>query len=556
MALDLTRFPKLARNLGRVAEIVRVLARYGLADWVARVDARFLKRLVRDTQLAPIADARPEARLRMVLTALGTTFIKFGQMLSTRRDLISPELAEELTLLQASVPADPFIVTRTTIETELKKPIEELFLEFSEEPLASASIGQCHAARLHDGRSVVVKVQHPEIGPKIHSDLMLLLELARLAEEYIAELRSYRPIAVVEEFQRVLLRELDFRRELRHLQLFNRYFAKDEWIRFPEPIPELSSNRVLTMEHLYGIPLSVAVADTTLGYDGNELARRGAKAFLDMIIRDGFYHADPHPGNFLVLSGGVLGILDAGMIGRVDDRLRHFIERGLAAVMAQDADALTELILQIGDVPPDVEIAELRVEVAEQLSFYWGMPLDQFQVGTALDEMTDAIRRYSIALPSPLVLLLKTVIMLEGTARLINPTFNLVEVLQPYRRKILMRRMSPRRMLRRAWATLEDWEELLAIFPRQMREIIKGLQQHRIAIQLEHHHLEPSVNRLVFGLMTSALFVGSAFMWSYRAPPVVADVSVVGVLGCLTSAILAARLTWAIQKSGKLEDRD
>src|SRR5438105_7315172 len=320
MALDLARFPKLARNLGRVAEIVRVLARYGLADWVARVDARLLHRLVRGTAIAPLADASHEARIRLVLTALGTTFIKFGQMLSTRRDLVGPALADELAQLQANVPADPFAVTKTTVELELKKPLAELFAAFDEDPLASASIGQCHAATLPDGRRVVVKVQHPDISTKIHSDLAILAELARLAEEYLSELRPYRPVAVAAEFQRVLLRELDFRRELRHLQLFNRQFARDDGIKFPVPIPELSTSRVLTMERLDGLPLTQVKDFAAVGSDPNELARRGARAFLDMIFRDGFYHADPHPGNVLVLPGGRIGLLDAGMVGRVDDR--------------------------------------------------------------------------------------------------------------------------------------------------------------------------------------------------------------------------------------------
>jgi len=184
------------------------------------------------------------------------------------------------------------------------------------------------------------------------------------------------------------------------------------------------------------------------------------------------------------------------------------------------------------------------------------MPLDQFQVGAALDELTEAIRRYHVALPPPLALLLKTLVMLEGTARLVNPTFNLVEVLEPYRRQFLLRRLSPRRLARRAWTTLRDWEDLVQGLPRQLRDMLRGVQTQRFAIRLEHHHLEPSVNRLVFGMMTSALFLGSSLMWSYKAPPTIADVSLFGVLGCIISAALAARLTWAIQKSGRLQDRE
>lgn len=232
--INLTDIPQLARSAGRLADITRTLAKYGLADALAQLDSKFVRRLTSGTRLGRLSAGLREARIRLALTELGTTFIKLGQVLGTRRDLIGPALAEELAQLQSRVPADPFAVTRATVEAELGGPLEGNFKTFEPEPLASASIGQVHRATLHDGRKVAVKVQHPDIVRRVTDDLAILAELAALAERYLPEFRVYRPVAVVAEFERVLLRELDFRRELRHLQLFRFAFANDPGVRFAE----------------------------------------------------------------------------------------------------------------------------------------------------------------------------------------------------------------------------------------------------------------------------------------------------------------------------------
>ncbi|HEY2783371.1 MAG TPA: AarF/UbiB family protein [Fimbriiglobus sp.] len=555
MSRSFPTIPAFARHIGRVTEVVAILAKYGIADWVAKLDSRFVERVVKRTRLAGPVGVSHEARIRLALTELGTTYIKLGQMLSTRRDFIGATLADELGHLQAEVPADPFPQVQQTIVAELGAPVASLFASFDEAAFASASIGQCHRATLSDGRRVVVKVQHAGVTAKIEADLAVLGEFAALAEEYLPDVRPYRPVVVVREFRRAIIRELDFRRELRHLQLFGRNFAGDPHIRFPEPVPERSSGRVLTMRELIGEPLPMFAAAGHADPVRMELARRGAGVFLDMIFRDGFYHADPHPGNILVMPEGVIGLLDAGMVGRVDDRLRDQIGRGLSAVMANDPRTITELLVRVGQVPPEFEPADLESEVTEQLAFYWGMPLDQFQLGTALNEMTEAIRRFRIVLPAPLAMLFKVLVMLEGTARLLSPQFNLTEAIEPYRRTIALQTLSPRRIVRRGWATLRDWDELLQAFPRQLRDVLSAAHRREFGIRLEHHHLEPSVNRLVFGLITSSLFVGSSLLWASNAPPHVFGVSLFGVIGCSLGVALGYRLFRAIQKSGRLEDR-
>ncbi|MDY3561749.1 AarF/ABC1/UbiB kinase family protein [Gemmata sp. JC673] len=559
--LNLTDIPRLARSASRLAEIARVLAKYGLAGALARLDYRFVRRWTAGTELHRLADRPWEVRVRLVLTELGTTFIKFGQVLSTRRDLIGPALGDELATLQSHVPADPFSVTRATVETELRQPLEVLFAAFEPEPLASASIGQVHRAVLRDGRKVAVKVQHPGITHRVENDLAILAELAALAEEYLPEFKAYRPVAVVAEFERVLTRELDFRRELRHLQLFRQAFAHDPGVRFPEPHPSLSSGRVLTMELFEGVPFNRPDEVRAAGGDFEALARAGAKAFLDMIFRDGLFHADPHPGNLLFLPPvgnrpAAIGLIDVGMVGRIDERLRATIDRGVGAVLVKDAATVTELIVQAGDVPAGFDAGALEGEVADQLAFYHGMPLEQFELGTALNELTDAIRRYHVMLPAPVALLLRVLVMLEGTGRLLAPGFNLLELLDPYKQASVRKKLSPRRLLRRFVGAVGEWDDLVRGLPRQLSGVMRMVQRREVGVELSHRHLEPSVNRLVFGMMVSALFVGSALLWAFKAEPLVRDVSVFGLLGCVVSALLGYRLFRAIQHSGKLEERD
>jgi ubiquinone biosynthesis protein len=559
---DITAIPALARHALRLAEIARVLAKYGLADWLARLDRGFVRRWTSGTELDRLSHLTHEARIRSVLAELGTTFIKFGQVLSTRVDLIGPALADELAELQGNVPADSFPVVQQTIESELKRPLGELYARFEPVPLASASIGQVHLATLKDGRPVAVKVLHANIQRKVADDLAILHELATLAERHLPEVSLYRPVAVVAEFERVLLREMDFRRELRHLQMFRQDFAGDPRVCIPEPHPALSSSRVLTMEFLDGIPFTHFERVMAAGGDGDDLARRGAAVFLDMVFKHGFFHADPHPGNLLFLPPthehpqSRLGILDLGMIGRLDDRLRDRIEHGLAAAMRRDAARITELVLDVGGIPPHLDVQSLEGEVAEQLAFYWGMPLEQFRLGAALNDLTEAIRRYRVTLPPGLAMLLRVLIVLEGTGRRLSPNFNLVELIEPFQHTLRRRSLSPRRLVRRLFADAREWNDLLRDLPRQLGGILRAAHRQELGVQLLHRHLEPSVNRLVFGLMVSALFVGSAMMWSANVPPRVWDTSLFGMLGCGTGIVLGFRLFRAIQHSGRLEDRD
>lgn len=537
MILD--RLTRTEQNARRLAEIVRVLTRYGLAGWLSHVPhVGWLRRHLTTKSFQEITDVSPEARIRLALTDLGTTFIKFGQVLSTRPDLISPALADELAKLQTGTPPDPPDVVRATVTADLGRPPEDAFAVFDAAPLASASIGQVHAAVLPDGRRVVVKVQRAGIQERVARDLDLLAGLAELAERYYEPSRAYRPTATVRQFRKVLTRELDFGAERHNLETFARNFAKDPGVHFPAPVPGLCGRRVLTMERLDGL----RGPDVKPGgaIEPGALAVRAARVYLQMIFQDGFYHADPHPGNYLVLAGGVLGILDAGMVGRLDEDLRDHLAGLIVAVYHRDAGRLTEIVSALGSAPP-TDLDGLRSEVGDFVQDFAHQPLSAFDLSGALNRMTDIMRRFGIVLPTEVALLLRTLVVLEGSARQLNPQFSLAEVIGLHVKEHGLGQ-AWRRVRRRVLKTARHWERFLGDLPREMDEIMKRFREGKLDIHHEHRGIERTVNRLVRGLIAAALIMASAQMWSSRTPPLVYDVSLFGALGYAFAAWLVVKL--------------
>lgn len=559
--MRLTNIPQLYRNVNRWTEILSVLSRYGLADWIQRFQFDFAKGFLKDRDGEVLAKYTREARVRMALEDLGPTFIKLGQILSTRPDIVGVDQAEELKKLQANVPADPPEQVRKLIEEELGQPIDQLFSTFEDKALASASIGQVHLARLFTGEKVVVKVQHHGIEKKVTEDLDILSGLAALAEN-VPEFRDYHPKATVAEFQRALRRELDFGREERNILQFEAAFEHNDTVEIPKVYSELCTPRVLTMEYIDGIKLNDREQLKAEGIDLSEVARRGAELYMDMIFDSGFYHADPHPGNLVLLPGDVIGLLDFGMIGRIDDRLREDIEDLLMGITGRDAELLTATIVRIGSTPPDLDERALRRDANDYVSDFANQQLEGLNFADAVNEMFKIVRNYRIQLPPQVVMLLKTMMMLDGTGRMLNPQFSLSELLHKHRRRIMMKRFSPSRRLRKLWRMYNELERLAEVMPRRISEILELVRVGKFDIHLDHRRLEPSVNRMVMGIMTAALFMGSSQMLSSDVPPLLfkeeawlqmKDISIPGAIGLVISFAIGFRLVMAINRSGKLD---
>ncbi len=539
---------QLKRHARRAGEIGTILAKYGLADWLANSGLDFPKRFFESRAGDGLTDQSRSARIRLAFSELGTTYIKLGQMLSTRGDLVGWELAEELAKLQTDVPPDPPEIATALLAAELGRPVAESFAEFSEVPTASASIGQVHLARLRDGTPVVVKLQHPGIEDRILADLDLLRLLAGLAENS-EELKRYQPGAVVSEFHRSLVRELDFEREERNLEQFARNFAGDKTVRFPRVFPELCTNRVLTMELLAGVSLREPAELDRLPISREELARRGATAWMEMIFRDGFYHADPHPGNLLVMEDGTIGVMDCGMVGRIDEGLRESIEELLVTIANLDAVGLARVLTRLCAPPPGFDEAAFTADLADFVSYYGSQPIERFQLGGALNEVARCISRYRLVLPSPLAQIIKVLAMLDGTARLLSPKLNLISIIGEYQQKILLRQLSPRRQMRKLARLYGDWRHFARGLPSGLAELFQQLREGKFDVHLEHRRLEPAVNRLVMGIVSSALFLGSSMLLSNRVPPLLGDYSLPGAAGFLISAFLGLRLVWKIWRN-------
>jgi len=550
--------PQVYRNVNRWREILSVLSKYGLAGWLSRIDFAFAKGLIKHRSGQVLADASRETRIRLALEELGPTFIKLGQIMSTRPDVVGADLAEELEELQTNVPPDPPAVVAELVEEELGRPLAELFAEFSETPVASASIGQVHRARLVTGEQVAVKVLRRDISRRVRVDLDILQGLAQLAER-IPELAPYRPCASVAEFQRALRRELDFDRERRHMEEFRRSFADSDLVQIPRPYAEYSTDRVLVMEWLDGVPLSSPEAIALCNIDLSMVARHGAELYLEMIFRHGFYHADPHPGNLLLLENERIGLLDYGMVGRIDESLREDIEDFLLAIVEQDAQHLGAVVMRVGATPPALDESALGLDLADFVAHFAHQSAERFELAAALREMFDLMRRHHIVLPAAMTMLLKVLVMLEGTGRRLAPRFSLMEVLKPYRKKMLTRRLAPSRQFRKARRIAYELEQLAEVFPRRVRDILQQVQTGRFDVHLDHRGLEPSVNRLVLGMLTSALFLGSVLLVTNNVWPLgfwpLEGVSAPGLLGVSLSAALGLRLLRAINKSGHLDRR-
>jgi len=321
----------------------------------------------------------------------------------------------------------------------------------------------------------------------------------------------------------------------------------------PKAYPQFSTRRLLTMERLEGVRVNDLTALRASGLDLDALARRGAEMYMEMILGHGFYHADPHPGNLLVLPDGAIGLLDYGMVGRLDEQSRDDIEALMLAVIDQDAAAMAEVVLRLSRAPADLDRGELAWDLDELVAGYLHQPVEHFDMSGALGALLELVRGYRLVLPGEIALLIKVLVMLEGTGRQLSPSFSLIEAMKPYRRRLLARRASPPRQLRRLLRFGQDLDRFLGQLPASLNEALERMRSGRFYMRMDHRGLEPSVNRLALGLLASSLFLGSSLLLAFDVPPLWRDLSLPGAAGMLLSAWLSWRLLRAIDRSGHLD---
>lgn len=536
-----------------------MLARHGLGFFISRLGlTRFVPFRWAFSRGYDQPATRPE-HVRQALEELGATFIKLGQILSTRADLLPPEYQLELAKLQDAAPPIRGEEIDRIIALELGRPVAEVFASFDIAPMAAASIGQVHAATLKDGSDVVVKVQRPGVAEQIEQDLQILHRLAATLSRRWALAADYDVVGIVNEFAETLRRETDYIQEGRNAERFAANFEGDLTVHFPCVFWQTTTRRVLTLQRIHGIKIDDLRALTQAGIDRHEIAQRGAEMVMKMVFRDAFYHADPHPGNFFVEPDGRIGVVDFGMVGTVDQRMQDQLVWSLAAVTGDDPERWVDVLFDLGVAGSNVNRAALRRDIQNLRSRYYGRPVGQIAVRPAINDGLAVVRRHRLQLPPGYALLAKTVAMHEALVTQLDPSFDFTSVLVPYARTLLVRQFSPAFWARTARQVTLDVARLGAEFPQALHRLLGIVQRGDLEFAVRPTGLEPMLrriermaNRLVLGLMTAAFVLALSvliFAFHQRGDTFVAIVLVVGF--CSASG-LGAYVLWSILRSGRV----
>lgn len=546
----------MVRDISRLHQISSVLIRYGLGDFVRRMGiGSVLERagqILHWREAPESAHLEPAQRLRVALEELGPTFVKLGQMLSTREDLFAPEWIVEFERLQNRVAPVPFSELLPEVEEALGKPPQEVFVDFDSTPYASASIAQVHRARLPDGTPVVLKIRRPGIQKIVDADLRILSQIAGLLEAEVPEARRYQPTKILAQFSRSLQRELNLAAEARNIERFAKHFADDPVVLVPQVFWEWTSPVMNVQEYIEAIPGNDLAAIEAAGLDRKLLAAHGADAVLKMIIIDGFFHADPHPGNVFYLPDNRIVMIDFGMVGRLPDSRREQIIDLLSGIARRDEERITEVILDwTGDANVDEE--KLTADMGELVFDYADMPLKDVRIATLLRQVSEIIREHSIVLPPDLTLMFKTLITLEGLGRQYDPEFRLIDRLGPFLERAAAERYKPAMLIKRGQQNLEQLFNVASAVPRDVARLLKEARRGRMRVDLDlkrldsfGRRLDDTIDRITVGIMTASLVIGSSIVMTVQSGPKLFGMPLLTVLGLLGYLVAFFNSVWII----------
>lgn len=554
--MRLGALPQTYRSFRRARRIFAVLFKYGFDDLVERLGlaSKPLPFVRRHPELRGLSTAQ---RFKLVCEELGPTFIKFGQLLSTRSDLLSPEWVGELKKLQDKVPPMPREEVRQAVELALGRPLPELFAHFSLEAKAAASIAQVHEATLPSGRKVMVKLQRPYIERLTHDDSGVMMHIAQAMERH-GLAREFDPVGVVEQFRKNIKRELDFTLEGQNMDRMRADFAHSATFRIPEVIWSHSGRRCLTLERIEGVKVSERERLLEAGHDLSLVASRLVEAMARQIITHGLFHADPHPGNIFVLPGGVICLLDYGQVGRIDEELTADLIRLAAAAAAKDGEAMVRALLSLGAVDPAVKLRALKMDLLELVDRYSELPLGRVDFQVLFEQFMTVVRSHRIAVPPELLLLAKALVLTQATCRDLDPAFEPLSRLSPLIRELAEERLTLGRRLRRLQNQAAEVAELMGELPREARFLLRKLQRNQLVLNFEHRGLERlifemdrSSNRLSFSLIIAALIVGSSIVLETYSGPTLLGLPLLPLLGFLAAGMLGFWLVISILRSGR-----
>jgi ubiquinone biosynthesis protein len=509
------------RDLPRYRQILTTLVRYGYQDVVAALHlegiARPIERVALGNEVA--LQDRPR-RLRLVCEELGPTFVKLGQLLSTRPDLLPESYTNELAALRNDVRTFPFSQVETILAEEYGRPLSEIFASVDPSPVASASISQVHRVVLHDGRVAALKVLRPDIAKVIQADLDIIKNLAQLVDRRLPNLAVYRPLGLAREFERTIKRELDFTTERRTIQRCRIQFANDPSAHIPLVIEELSSPRVIAMEFIEGVSIDDLEGLRRMNAAPEHVAVTGARILLKQVFEFGFFHADPHPGNLRVLPGGVIAPLDYGMFGHLDDRTRERIASLLSGLLAQDSDRVIRALESLEIRRDHVDSRAFRRDVGELVSSYSVLTLDTINLGLLLRDLVGVIRTHHLQIPPDLILLIRSLVTIEAVGRNLDPHFDIATQLYPFLRDLTLRRFRPDRVLSQTVRITEDLHRIATLLPDLLSQSLESIKRGELRVQFDLQGFERLVrqltrasNSLAVGIVISGLFVASSLLF-------------------------------------------
>ena len=549
-----------ARDLGRLHDVASVLVRYGFGDVIRRLGmAHALERagkVIDLEQLETLVSLPPPVRVRRALEELGPSFVKLGQVLATRVDLFAPEWILEFEKLQNQVPAVPFAEIRQQLEEDLGAPLESVFAELDPAPLAAASIAQVHRARLPDGSEVVVKVRRPGIRPLVESDMRLLQRLARIVEAESPELRRFQPRALVKQLHASLTRELDLAAECRHAERIAASFVDEPAIVVPKVHWQWTTERMNVQDFVDGVPLSDIAALDVVDCDRALIARLGAQAEMKMMFVDGFFHADPHPGNVFWLTGNRLALIDFGMVGRLSEQRRAQVVDLLDGLVRRDPAQVTDVLV---DWTQNAAVDESAIAegVDDFIDHYHGVPLKRLDLGAMLGEIVALLREHRLVLPPDLALMIKVMVTLEGMGRRLDPEFDMASEAAPFLREVMLARYAPQALARSGLQAARSTLGMFSELPLQLRRLLRAARSGRLNINIDVKRLEQlggrldhSVNRLTIGIVIAALIIGSSIVLTVSGGPTLLGLPSFGLLGFLGAVLGSLWLFYSIWRSG------
>jgi len=559
-----TRINRNIRSIRRYRQILGILIKYGFGQVIEQLNIDYYIELGRRIVTLGATSKEIERlstpqRLRLAMEELGPTFVKLGQTLSTRPDLIPYDYSEEFRKLQDNVPAFDDNKVHQQIFRELGTTSDNLFAEFSDKPIAAASIGQVHRARLKTGEDVVVKIQRPDIEKTIETDLDILMGLAYLIENHLSEEMITEPIAIVKEFRRIIRRELDYTREGRAIDRFAANFKDDKTVLIPQVFWDYTGPTILTMSYVEGIKINAFTRLEAAGYDLKTIASNGANTFLSQVLVHGLFHGDPHPGNILVAPGNVICMLDYGMVGHLDEALKFHLIDIILAIVSRDVDRIINQLLYSGEITDDTDQKQMKRDMSDFMDDYYEISLQRIDSGRLVAEFIEILQRHHIKFPADLILLAKALVSMEGLGKQLDPDFNIADNLKPFIERVIHERVSVGNLKREAESVSYAYFNLLRSLPKDLKEFINRINRNNFKIDLEHRGLERLItdldkasNRLSFSLLIGSIIVGSSLIMQINKGPQLLGFPALGLAGYTIAGLLGLWLAIGILRSGRL----